>query len=303
MARVWSHGQLAPMAPEVRADPCSYTDINDFLLEVGAHIQTGGILLLGEVHDNPEHHKLRAHLVAATSISRLRPAVVMEQIRDDQGPILQAYLARAFASAGGIGEALEWSKSGWPDWKFFQPIAEVALAARLPILPGDAPREQIKMLARGGRVGLGEAGLALVRMGEGLPQPLVDALNEELVGSHCGAVPASAFGNMNVAQRYRDAHLARAIVSAAEKHGGAFLLAGNGHVRTDRGVPWYVRQMASDRRILAVMLVEVEDGKIDPAAYVPRAPDGAPAADYVLFTPRHDRADPCEKMRQGKKPN
>ena len=50
-----------------------------------------------------------------------------------------------------------------------------------------------------------------------------------------------------------------------------------------------------------VLLLEVEEGKVDAAAYLPRAPDGTSAAGYVLFTPRHARPDPCEKMRQGKR--
>jgi uncharacterized iron-regulated protein len=130
-----------------------------------------------------------------------------------------------------------------------------------------------------------------------MPQPLIDSLNEELVGSHCGVMPASAFGNMNIAQRFRDAHQARALVDAAEANGAAFLLAGNGHVRTDRAVPWYVRHMAPGRKVISVMLLEVEPGQNDAASYLPRGPDGKVATDYVLFTPRTERPDPCQKMR------
>ena len=64
--------------------------------------------------------------------------------------------------------------------------------------------------------------------------------------------------------------------------------------------PGICKPDAPTRQTVSVMLLEVEDGKADPAAYLPRDPDGKPAADYVLFTPRHERPDPCEKMRQGK---
>ena len=104
-------------------------------------------------------------------------------------------------------------------------------------------------------------------------------------------MPATAIPAVELAQRYTDAHLAEALVKAAEKHGGAFLLAGNGHVRTDRGVPWYVRQLAPREKMVAVMFLEVEQGKNDPSAYLTRAPDGTAAADYVMFTPRHERPD------------
>jgi len=46
------------------------------------------------------------------------------------------------------------------------------------------------------------------------------------------------------------------------------------------------------------MMVEVEEGKSDPATYLPRDPDGKPAADMLIFTPRHERPDPCAKMRE-----
>jgi uncharacterized iron-regulated protein len=139
-----------------------------------------------------------------------------------------------------------------------------------------------------------------LQLAQALPQTLLDALTMELEGSHCGALPGSALGSMGLAQRYTDAHMAEVLVRAAEKHNGAFLLAGNGHVRTDRAVPWYVHRLAPQRPVVAVMLLEVEEGKTNASAYLPKSPDGTVAADYVMFTPRQDRPDPCEKMRQGK---
>jgi hypothetical protein len=50
--------------------------------------------------------------------------------------------------------------------------------------------------------------------------------------------------------------------------------------------------------VTTVLLVEVEDGQTEPADYVPRSPDGRPAADYAIFTPRAERADPCESLRK-----
>ena len=79
----------------------------------------------------------------------------------------------------------------------------------------------------------------------------------------------------------------------------AILLAGNGHVRSDRGVPRYLRARNPNAGIVAVMLNEVEGGRTDPAAYVPRDPDGKPAVDAIVFTPRAQREDSCAKMRAG----
>ena len=88
------------------------------------------------------------------------------------------------------------------------------------------------------------------------------------------------------------------MADAAAKHGRAILLAGNGHVRSDRGVPYYLRQMAPGKNIATLLFLEVEDGKTDPAAYVERGPDGRPIADYIVLTPRAERPDPCIEMKK-----
>jgi uncharacterized iron-regulated protein len=130
-----------------------------------------------------------------------------------------------------------------------------------------------------------------------LPEALGNALLDELDASHCGLMPRAAFTNMALAQRYRDAHMAAALSEAARTHGSAILLAGNGHVRTDRGVPWDLARLAPDRKVLAVALMEIEEGVTNPAELVPLDVQGRPAADFVVLTPRTSRPDPCEEMR------
>jgi uncharacterized iron-regulated protein len=260
-----------------------------------------GVVLLGEIHDNPAHHLLRAWLIrnSRKTLQDWQPAIVFEQIRSDQQVALdQFHEARkgGSATADDLFRLLDWEKSGWPSAEIYKPLIEAALAADLPIYAGDAPRERMPALARGtpltdeerGRLGLDKP----------MPQDLLDALVAELKDSHCGMLPDSAMAGMSLAQRYRDAHLADAVLAAAERHGSAILIAGNGHVRSDRGVPWYIRQRSPQTLVESVMMVEVEEGKSDPAAYLPRHPDGKPAADMLIFTPRHERPDPCAKMRE-----
>ncbi len=255
------------------------------------------VVLLGEVHDNPQHHQYRA-----AWFGQVQPSLVFEHIRADQQPALDAFEAsrRAghSATAADLFRLLEWDKSGWPDQKIYEPLFAAAIAAKLPILPGDPPRGKVREVARGGLAVLAPDDRARLKLDNPIPQPLTDALAAELKGSHCGLLPDSAIPGLALAQRYRDAHLADAVLKAAAQHGSAILIAGNGHVRTDRGVPWQIRQRAPEKKVVSVMLIEVEDGNTDPEAYVPRGPDGAPAADYIVFTPRAERPDPCEAMRK-----
>src|SRR5262245_34152039 len=257
----------APIA--VAPGDCERSPLQQLIAEVWQVIREGGVVLLGEVHDNPQHHLVREdilwpHWDGGAPTDGLRPGAVFEHIRADQKPLVESFYDQASRSrrlwtANDLLKELGWKDSGWPAAEIFEPLYAGALWGKMPVLPGDPVRDRIKALARGDRSGFGSAELALLEASEEMPQPLVDALNEELVGSHCGLMQASAFGGLNLAQRFRDAHQARALVDAAEANGSAFLLTGNGHVRSDRGVPWYVRRMAPGRKVVSVMLLEVQD--------------------------------------------
>jgi uncharacterized iron-regulated protein len=266
-----------------------------------------GIVLLGEVHDNPDHHRLRAWLIAEAlraQSDRRPPAVVFEHIRADQQAALdrfQVLRAEGKGTAGDLFRLLEWDKSGWPPEAIYEPLFEAVVAARLPILAGNTTRDRIKAVARQGLAALAAEERAELWLDHPQPAPLSEALRKELAESHCGALPPQAIPGMSAAQQYRDAHLADALLRAEKLHGSAILIAGNGHVRSDRGVPWHIRQRRPDAKITTVLFLEVEEGKTEPAAYVPRDADGKAAADLVIFTPRAERGDPCEGLvKKGK---
>jgi len=296
---------------EVETAGCVRSPLQQLTVQLWQTIRADGIVLLGEVHDNPEHHRVRGDILwprlgRLVATDNLRPAAVFEHICTSQQAQLDGFYqkagrSRALWGASDLVRELGWESSGWPPGKLFEPLFDGALWAKLPIHPGNAARDRTRVLARGDESGMSPSEKARLDLARAMPEPLLHALAAELEASHCGAVPASAFGPMSLAQRYTDAHMAGALVDRADEQGGAFLLAGNGHVRTDRGVPWYLRRLAPQRKVASVLLLEVEDGKLDAPAYVPKAPDGAWATDYVLFTPRHTRPDPCEAMRRGKR--
>lgn len=294
----------------IDAGTCIRSPLQQLIVAVWETIRGGGIVLLGEVHDNPEQHSVRGDILwpridRISTMGELRPAAVFEHIRTSQQPQLDRFYQLAGRSRGLWGaedllRELGWETSGWPPSRMFEPLFGGALWARMPIHPGNAPRERVRALARGDATDLTPGETAMLGSARAMPEPLLAALAQELEASHCGMVPASATGVMSLAQRYTDAHMAGSLVAAADKHGGAFLLAGNGHVRTDRGVPWHLRRMASARTVVTVMLLEVVEGKEDAQSYLPRDSAGRPAADFVLFTPRQARPDPCLAMRRGR---
>ena len=76
---------------------------------------------------------------------------------------------------------------------------------------------------------------------------------------------------------------------------GAILIAGAGHVVKDRAVPFYLHLRQPKRSVLSIAFVEVIEGQTNPLDYVS---GGEEAYDYIWFTPRTERIDQCEKLRQ-----
>lgn len=270
-----------------------------------AAMSSGGALILGETHDNAEHHLLQSAALAefADTSNAKRPAIVFEQLRADQETGVASFRALLGSATSNertvedLKRRVDWDKSAWPK-DIYDPLFRAAIALDLPIYAGDVARAEIMKAAKGGEGALAPEDRSRLGLDVPLGEKLDAASVKEIEDSHCGALPKEAFGGMAYAQRYRDAHLANAVLDAGLINGSAFLIAGAGHARTDRGVPWYVRQRAPDKEIVSVTFIEVEDGNDDPQSYIPRDPDGQPAADFIVFTARAERGDPCEKMRK-----
>ncbi len=266
-----------------------------------------GFTLLGEVHDNLDHHRLQAWLIAQMVRQGRRPAIVWEQIARDQQGQLAAYLARPDADARGLGKALQWQKSGWPRWSLYQPIAKVALRQGLAMFAGDVAKTRLRQVGRRGLAALSAERRRALGLDVALAPRLRSALVDELVASHCHLLPREAMAPLVAVQRLRDAILADSLLQAATKAGRStsagdvVLITGNGHVRTDRAVPWYLRHRRPGARVVSVMLLEVWpelQSLADLSSVAGVAGDGLPAADFVWFTPAEARADQCAQLKK-----
>ncbi len=78
-------------------------------------------ILLGEVHDNPEHHRLQADLLRALIARGRRPALAMEQFDREFQPTIDAALTRPDVSADALATAGEFDRKGWP-WPLVAPL-------------------------------------------------------------------------------------------------------------------------------------------------------------------------------------
>lgn len=258
-----------------------------------ARLRHARFVLLGERHDNPDHHRLQARVLSLLTDAGKPPGLVLEMLDVEQQAAVDAYLATPNRSAAGFGAAMRWQDSGWPPFQQYQPIFEVALSRRLDIAGGNITHQTARALVKQGLSALPEERAKELWLDRPFPEPLAAALAEELRVSHCGHLPESLIAPMALAQHARDAQMARVMMGPAFT-GPVALIAGAGHARQDRGVPYYLRLAEPQADIVSIAFREVAPDTTDP-----RAPDST-AYDFVWFTPRIDDEDPCAAFNKPK---
>lgn len=240
-------------------------------------------VLLGELHDNAIHHQVRGMLIRAAAT---RPAVVFEQFAASDGP-----LARPAA-----GETIEawldtqgFDRNGWR-WPLHQPVVDAALASGRSLWGSGVSREALRAVVREGEPAV-PADLRRLMDAAPLGDAGRAAIDRDLVAGHCGQLPEAMIPGMRTAQVVRDASMTRALL-AASASGPAWLIAGNGHVRSDVAVPRLLGPAAPGRRLLVIGLLERgTTGAMPDAAEQQRY-------DLVIVTPRTERGDPCAALRR-----
>jgi uncharacterized iron-regulated protein len=279
------------------------------------------LLLLGEVHDNAAQHAQRLQALQAVVDRGARPALLLEMFdREHQAAIdavQQAPVADGIAAATATATAsvtttatasttattattgtttttasdlLELDRRvdalidaagrspGW-HWPFYRPYLRLALQHRLLIVAANVSRADARLVIQ---QGLGASGFT-----PEVPADIDRAQAQAIEQSHCGAIDSATATRLARAQVARDQFMARLVVAHAER--GVVLLAGNGHVRRDIGVPrWLPAEWR--RRSHAVGYLEGSPG------------DETAAYDETVFTPAHARSDPGAALRRGAAP-
>lgn len=260
---------LAGMAPVVYAQTTGPS----------ASAENAPVWLMGERHDSPHAHAARLADLQARVRAGWRPALVLEVFDRERQALLDA-ARRDCADADCLVQRA--GGPGW-DWALIRPLLQLALDHGLPLLAANVSRTDASRVVREGLVPvvpehlLREAGwpeaLDAVMPGQ---QQAVDQ-------GHCGLLPATLLPLMAQAQVARDLWMAHLLRQHAA--GGAVLIAGNGHVRRDVGVPYWLARLGVPD--FWVMAYEEEGAEVPAGRY-----------DRVQRVSPHPRPDPCEALRK-----
>lgn len=230
-------------------------------------------VLVGERHDNPDHHALQLWLLRALAAQRPQGSLLLEMLTPDQQARVDQ--VRAAIASGQAPQdmlsALAW-QPGWA-WSLYGPLVQHALRQPYPLLAANLERREIMQIYSQVPSLQGQASSA---------QPVREALLAQIRQSHCNLLPDSQLPAMLAVQQQRDRRMAEALLAAPEP---SLLFAGVFHVRRELGVPLHLQDLRAEQGLQVLILAEVGSQV------------AAESADYVWFTPAQPEQDHCAKLR------
>lgn len=230
-------------------------------------------VLVGERHDNPDHHALQLWLLRALASQRPQGSLLLEMLTPNQQPRVDQ--VRAALQAGqapkDVLAELDW-QAGWA-WSLYGPLVQHALRQPYPLLTANLERREIMQIYTQVPLLKGEASTA---------QPVQEALRQQIAQSHCNLLPHSQLPAMLAVQQQRDRRMAEALLAAPAP---SLLFAGAFHVRRDLGVPLHLQDLQADQGLQVLILAGVGSEV------------SAASADYVWYTPALAEEDLCAKLR------
>ena len=257
----------APPADEPRVGQVLDTNSGEWIGadELVQRLGTAERVLLGEQHDNDDHHRLQLWLLQRLQQQRPQASLLLEMLTPSQQPLIDQLYGSELQPEQ-LAEQLQWSP-GW-DWQQYGPIVSWGLETGLNLQAANLDRPEISELYRNPpptSPRYSEAALAELR--------------ETIEVSHCGQIAEPQLSAMRGIQQQRDVRMAETLTAAPTP---SLMLAGNFHVRRDVGIPLHL-----DGDMPVVIMLH-EAGKPLP---------GAEQADYLWLTPAAPEKDHCAQWK------
>ncbi len=258
--------------------------------ELEQDLQRANYLLLGEKHDNPDHHVLQQAVLSNLLLADRLDSVSFEMMSEESQVNLDQIFQQQLSNDSELKTFIGWDDQGW-NWDFYGPLLQLAIEGNIDIKAGNISRARMSEV-------YGDETLS--EQWRFLGEEVLQQLNQDIDDSHCGMLPQSQFPAMVRVQQARDSALAKSL-QPSQTGKVVVLVAGNYHARHDLGVPNYLLQQngSLDRaNIVSLSFAEVSPEGLDPQQYL-ESTAGIPAYDYIWFTPAVSNEDYCASMREG----
>ena len=254
------------------------------------------VVLLGEQHDDMDHHRWQLQTLAALHAQRAHLVIGFEMFPRRVQPVLDRWVAGELTESEFLAQS-EWNKVWSMPAELYLPLFHFARINRIPMLALNIEPTLTRAIAEKGWAGVSEA----QREGVGQAAAALAAYEDflfEIHEQHALARGKSAdkaarsdagFRNFVDSQLAWDRAMAEALVAGRQRHVGtdghlplAVAIMGNGHVRYGHGVAHQLRDLG-ENSIGQLMPVgadtacgELRAGLADAVFAVPVARQSAP---------------------------
>jgi uncharacterized iron-regulated protein len=234
------------------------------------------------------HHAHQRAILEALAADGARPAIAFEMLAEGQQAAVDQALAERLP-ADQLAERVNWSGRGWPDFRMYRPLFEIAAREGWPVVALDLDPARTRRIAREGLAALGPDGTAVASR---LPE---DAARETAIAgtirdAHCGLLPEARLPGMVDAWHARNVTMARRLAAALDRGHAVVVIVGRGH-QAAGGLPAQLAALRPGTRQFIVDMIEAPPDARREAAV------GAADGDAIWLTPAVERGDPCAGLR------
>jgi uncharacterized iron-regulated protein len=230
-------------------------------------------VLVGEQHDNPDHHALQLWLLQVLTDRRPQGSLLLEMIKPDQQAAIDRVRADITATSTfppDLPSALDWQK-GW-DWALYGPIIRYAIVQPYPLLAANLNTPEVQAIYHH---------TPATEPGPSSAPRVRERLLDQIRASHCGLQPEDQLPAMLAIQQQRDRRMAQSLVAAPAP---ALLFAGSYHVRKDLGIPLHMAELGVHDSPVVLLLAQVGT-QVEPGS-----------ADYVWYTAALPEQNYCAQI-------
>ena len=253
---------------------------NEWLTEQQLKLQLAeyDYILLGEVHNNVDHHILQARLLNALVVFGAKPTVVMEMLNKNSWQ----NQPRTWTDLTLLQEQAKIHNQGWP-WKLYTPILQLIVNHQLELVAGNIASEDLQEWYKA----LGSYTSDEIVNEYSITYNALEQLKRDIVKSHCGYADPDFINFMVRAQLQRDNVMTTSLINNKTP---VVLIAGSGHVRNNYAVPMQLVNRFHRVSYISISFIQVNTEMNDPEDYINGDPKNF---DILYFTPSYTNQDPC----------
>jgi uncharacterized iron-regulated protein len=212
------------------------------------------VILIGETHDNPAHHRAQLQIINALWEKGAAVAIGLEMFRSDYQEALDQWVAGHFSQQ----EFREIFHQNWVYWDMYSEIFHYAKSHNIPLVGLNLERDITSQVARGGFASLSKEQLRKLPVAVCNVDPVYEQFIRRALGMHASDIE---FKNFCEAQLLWDMVMAEDIVRFLQENPGytVVVLAGQGH-SWKHGIPAQIQKLSD--YTYRVLLPE-ESGRTD----------------------------------------